>query len=87
MNQTMIVTNVRMPQSDYRQIKAIAGELGMSVNEYMYKTVKNDAKKRHTKKTKKLKSFYDAMDELMHSVPTTGEPMGLSDEDEIIYAT
>lgn len=85
MNQPMVVTNIRMPQSDYRQMKALAGELGISVNEYIHIMVKNDTKKRQNKKTKKLISFYDAMENLAQT-PTIGTPMGLSEDDEIIYS-
>lgn len=86
MGQPMVVTNVRMPQSDYRQIKSIAGELGISVNEYIHTTAKNAVKKRQANKDKKINNFYEAMEALIHT-PTKGKPMGLSKEDEIIYAT
>jgi len=35
MKQKMVVTNLRMPESDWLQVKASAGEMGMSVNEYL----------------------------------------------------
>ena len=46
MKQPMVVTNLRMPQSEYLQIKSIAGELGMSVNEYMSFCAKDSDKRR-----------------------------------------
>jgi len=34
-NNLIITTNLRIPKSDWLQIKAMAGELGLSVNEYV----------------------------------------------------
>lgn len=85
MNQTMVVTNIRLPQEDYRQIKAVASQLGMSINEYIHVTVKEGTKNRQIRPAKKLKSVYEAFRELA-MVKTKGKPMGWSKEDEAIYS-
>lgn len=85
MNQPMVVTNVRIPQADYRQIKAIAGELGMSVNEFFIFSAKNTAKKRHISMAHQPKTIYDALDAIIGK-PSESKPMGWSKEDEAIYS-
>jgi hypothetical protein len=91
MKQPMVVTNLRMPTPDYLQVKMMAGELGMSVNEYIYSTLVGASTKRmmhDTKKSKqtKMQSFYDAMLALANKpLKANQKPMGLSEDDEIIY--
>lgn len=81
----MIVTNVRMPVHEYRQMKAVAAELGMSFNELITSTMKDAVKEMQTKKVKKLTSVYDAFDALLaKNIPS--KPMGWSKEDEAIYS-
>jgi hypothetical protein len=38
--QTTVVTNIRVASSDWNQIKAAAGEMGMSVNQYVNRLIK-----------------------------------------------
>jgi len=91
MNISMVVTNVRMPQEDYLQVKAMAAELGISVNQYIHSVVVGSATQRmmrDTKRTRRVKhqSFYEAMLALALSVSKTKKkPLGLSEEDEVIY--
>ena len=84
----MVVTNLRMPRSDYLQVKAMAGELGMSLNEYMLRIAKDftrirmmkkDTKKRHYHKETILAAF-----DRIAKMPN--KPMGWSKEDEAIYS-
>lgn len=81
----MVVTNVRMPQSDYRLIKSIAGDLGMSVNEYIHFTATTNAQKYRAQPVNKLTTVYDALRKIIEK-PTKYEPMGASEEDEAIYS-
>lgn len=74
-----------MPRDDYLQMKAVASQLGMSVNEYIHVTVKNGTKNRQMRPVKKMKSIYEAFMEIAHT-KTKGKPMGWSKEDEAIYS-
>ena len=85
----MIVTNVRMPQGEYRQLKSLAASDGVSVNEYIRTTVKSatmrkimavDEKLPHDK----LDAFYTEMLALAKSVPHV-KVYDVSDDDAIIY--
>ena len=70
MKQPMVVTNLRMPQSEYLQIKSIAGELGMSVNEYMSFCAKDsdqkthDDAKRYAKKKIRKETIFEAFERI-----------------------
>lgn len=86
MKQPIIVTNIRMPKEDWKQMKAIASELGMSLNEYMtisgkivstYRTLFGYSKKSHDP--------YRAMWNIIRK-KSTSKSQGLSQEDEAIYA-
>lgn len=82
----MIVTNLRMEVNDYLQAKARAGELGMSVNEYFNWLAEIDAKplEKPKKRRKRLVSVYEAFAGIGKNKIKV-KPMGLSEEDEIIY--
>lgn len=90
MKQPMVVTNLRMPRSDYLQVKAMAGELGMSMNEYIYSLVTSSATKRSMAKdnqpTRREKRyvFFDAM-LAISKMKNTGKKYELSEDDKIIY--
>lgn len=88
----MIVANLRIPENDWIGVKTIAGELGMSVNEYINHLLQNTVSKAQfgypkKTKTKKRKSFYD----LLSSMEKAGNKdykrgkYELSDDDKIIY--
>jgi hypothetical protein len=86
MSQKMIVTNLRMPQSDYLQIKSIAGELGMSVNEYMSRCARDITRQRMMKNTSKQNKHQETILEAFDRIAKmSNKPMGLSKEDEDIY--
>lgn len=85
----MVVTNVRMPYSDYTQVKARAGELGMSVNKYFNFLAKDSTRKHMMKKdlpqsaVNKRRALWNALDRI---AKIKGKPMGWSKEDEAIYS-
>ena len=84
----MVVTNLRIPRTDYLQIKSIAADKGMSVNEYVNQIVKDNSrekmmKKDATKQKKKKVSVYEAFARIA-KIPN--KPMGWSEEDEAIYS-
>ena len=89
MKQPMVVTNLRMPQSEYLQIKSIAGELGMSVeriHEFLcerYDQKTHDDAKRYAKKKIRKETIFEAFERI---AKMPNKPMGLSEEDEAIYS-
>ena len=89
MNQTVTVTNLRLPEPDMAQVRSLAGEYGVSVNEYVKMALDFFAKfqmlgigvVRLIGKNEK-DPIWD-WPNLYKRVKL--KPMGLSDEDEIIY--
>lgn len=83
----VITTNLRMPENMWLQVKSAAGELGISVNEYLNTIIWEVSGKKQLgikpqKKRASEKKFwelYKLMDDIEY------KPMGLSKEDEIIY--
>lgn len=90
MNQTIITTNLRIPRSDWLQIRALAGESQMSLNEYLKYIINLVSKakqfsvswKKIPLKPVKRDPIWD-WPELAKKIKS--QPMGLSAEDEIIY--
>ncbi|HCM82628.1 MAG: hypothetical protein UV63_C0033G0028 [Microgenomates group bacterium GW2011_GWC1_43_11] len=86
---TIVTTNLRIPQSAYFQVKALAGELGMSVNEYMTFLIKYTTRTRMAAKDgslsveKKRQELWEAMERISQ---IQNKPMGWSEEDEAIYS-
>lgn len=88
----MIVTNLRVAEHDWIQVKTIAGEMGMSANEYVNHLLQNSVSKAQFDypkkgKTKKRKSFYDLMLALakMAETKSKNKKYELSDDDKVIY--
>lgn len=78
-----IVTNLRIDQNDWLQIKAEAGELGMSVNEYVNYLLR-DLSARRNLNPKKESALFWRLGQL--SKKFEPQPLGeLSDDDKIIY--
>ena len=80
-----VVTNLRIPEDRYLMVKSAAAEMGISINEYVNRIISAApivAQFGRPKKTKK--NIYDALAEISKKV-AGDKPMGLSDEDEIIY--
>lgn len=84
----MVVTNLRLPEDEYLTTKTLAGEDGLSVNEFIRRSLSQApviAQFGLPNKTKKpKKNIYQALRELAEK-KFEGEGMGLSEEDEIIY--
>jgi len=86
----MVVTNVRIPQANFLQAKARAGELGISFNEYINRIVKSVTimymMEDRTKKSllQRRKAFFEAIRRLA-KVKTSGKIYDLSEEDKVIY--
>lgn len=85
MNTKMVVTNVRMGKDDWFQVKSIAGELGMSVNEYINYIIR---KVTTIRELRGLKSI-DKRDASIWELSSIGKPKGrekyLSKEDSTVY--
>lgn len=87
MNGKMVVTNVRMSREDWLRTKAAAGEMGMSINEYInfivdrYSTFKAIPSHRKSVATQ-YSSIWDLVKE---ATKIKRQPMGCSEEDHIIY--
>lgn len=89
MKQQMVVTNLRMPQSEYTQMKISAASAGVSVNEYIRRIVKYSAMEKMfatkiSPDKSVITSFYDDMLKLAQSVPNIRH-YDVSDDDAIIY--
>ena len=77
-----IVTNLRINEEDWLQIKAMAGELGLSMNEYLNYLVRSLSLKREL--LEEMEAPIWRLGELAKRFKS--EPMGeLSDDDKIIY--
>lgn len=86
MKQHMVVTNVRMPQTEWIQIKVAAAGVGMSINEYLRYTAQTvSTYKQLFGKPQKADDKYAAMWAIVKK-KTKGKPMGWSKEDEAIYS-
>lgn len=85
-----IVTNLRIDEQDWLEVKAIAAEQGMSINEYLNFLIKDVSLRsslgipKKSKKTKKKEEIWDRW-EALSKMPS--EPMDLSEDDKIIYET
>lgn len=85
MKQNNIITNLRMERTDWLQIKAMAGEMGVSANEYINYLIKDYAIKKElaVKKIdyKKLPIWKLAG----ITASQAGKGMDISSEDKDIY--
>ena len=84
-----IVTNLRIDENDWLQVKTLAAELGMSFNEYTNYSLQNTISKAqfgYPKKSviKKRKSIYDLLPTLLKGKHPQKE-FELSEDDKIIY--
>ncbi len=86
MKQHMVVTNVRMSINDWLQVKTVASEMGMSVNEYLNFSAQAVTTSRQLfGEPKKIKNRYHLMWNVLKQ-KATYKPMGWSAEDEAIYS-
>lgn len=88
MKQRMVISNIRMPETDWLQVKAAAGDLGMSVNQYLNFVVERCTLTRSlAKKPQEIKLKHVSLWDLPMLVKNIkNKSMGLSKEDEEIYS-
>lgn len=82
-----IVTNLRIDEADWLQIKAEAAELGVSVNEYLNAIIRKTSARLELaleKQTPLRENRYSIWN-LPNLAKIKSKPMGLSKEDKIIY--
>ncbi len=91
MNNDMIVTNLRIPQEELLQLKAMAAEMDMSFNEYVRYLLESLSVRRELsysdkKITARKKGKQNSIWDLSSLAKEENHPMGeLSQEDKIIY--
>ncbi len=91
MKQKMVTTNLRIPEMYYGQMKAIAGELGMSVNEFVGEMIKNAPLQAATGGKpikvipKNIVNPYQALIQLAKTSEKWVWKGELSEDDEVIY--
>jgi len=82
-----VVTNLRLDYNDWLQIKTMAAELGLSVNEYINRLImRKSAEQSLALDSKPTHARYSIWD-LPKLAKMSSEPMGLSEEDKEIYET
>lgn len=85
-----VVTNLRIDENDWLQVKAMAAEAGMSINEYLNLLTQNVISKARFgfpikfHRGGKRKSIYDLLPSLLKK-RHKAETFELSEEDKIIY--
>lgn len=90
MSKNIIVTNLRVEKNLWLQIKQLASEVGMSANEYMNLITQQAVSKASltipakTHIKRKRKNIYDALLSLSNK-KYKRKPLGLSENDKIIY--
>lgn len=87
MNKKIVVTNLRIPIQDWLLVKSMAGELGISVNEYLNMLIQESSGKKQLgirvdKRRRSEKQFWDIPNIMKGKYY---KPMGASEEDKIIY--
>lgn len=90
MNQTMVTTNLRLPYVDWIQVRALAAEEGMSVNEYVNYMINVVSKARGLAVGPERIPLKPVKRDPIWGWPDLAaklkmRPMGLSADDELIY--
>ena len=84
MAKNIVVTNLRIDKEKWLQVKSQASEMGMSVNEYINYLITDLSIKREL-----IDDFDKApiwqLPEIHKKIKS--KPMGLSEDDEVIYGT
>lgn len=83
MKPKIVVTNLRIPETDWLQVKTMAAELGMSINEYVNFLIRDCSARRQLATTiKETESIWN----LEKLATMKNKPVGqLSQEDETVY--
>ncbi len=85
MDTKKIVTNLRVEEENWTQVKIVAAELGISINEYINSIIEKDISKIYLEGINKNKiSIYDSLSKLAKK-KYKRKPLGFSDDDKIIY--
>ena len=87
MKQKLVITNLRIPFEDWLMVKSMAGEQGMSVNEYIKMLIQESSGKKQLgikadKKRRSEKQFWNIPNIMKGKYY---RPMGASADDKIIY--
>ncbi|MBI2036542.1 hypothetical protein HYT17_02850 [Candidatus Microgenomates bacterium] len=80
-----VVTNLRVDEVDWLQIKAEAAELGMSINEYINSIIKKASVRAELALEKQSPKKPYSIWNLPELAKIKDEPMELSEQDKIIY--
>ena len=91
MREKIIVTNLRIPENLWLQVKTNAYSLGLSANEYIKELIHESTRKeffaykekKTTHRSKKVR-LYEPLWRLLEK-PYKRKPMGASEDDKIIY--
>lgn len=91
MNQRMVVTNLRMEEVNYLAVKALAGEAGMSVNEYVNTLILETAGRRQLgikpgRRLGSMKKFWD-IPNICKGKKLKPEAKFFSSDDKAIYGS
>lgn len=82
----MVVTNLRMEENDWLQVKAMAGELGMSVNKFINYLIRKVTTRQQLGVIDDDYRNASIWEELPKIANIKNKPGKLSEDDEIIYA-
>ena len=83
MKTSMVVTNLRIPKPDWLQIKAVAGELGMSVNQYVNFLIKSVSVKQEL--AEEISKRREDLPIWQLNKIAISKGKGLSKDDQVIY--
>lgn len=83
MNKKVIVTNLRVEEEDWNQLKAVAAERGMSANEYINYLMKNVVAEPSPPGVKSSRSIWE-LPELSKRAQAR-KKFDLSEDDKLIY--
>lgn len=91
MSQKIVITNLRIPQEMWLEVKTTAASLGLSANEYIKELIDTTGRnqffayhKQMPMHKPKRKSIYGSLWKLLNK-PYNRKPMGASSDDKIIY--
>lgn len=83
MNKKVIVTNLRVEEEDWNQLKAIAAERGMSANEYINYLMKNVVAEPFLSGAMKSKSVWELPE--LSKMARARKKFDLSEDDKLVY--
>lgn len=83
----MVSTNLRIPEHEWLQIRAMAAEKGLSANEYVRRIIKKFSTQEVTSPSSEEEEYRNAPIWDLPRLMKKGKdkPMGASEDDKIIY--